>query len=136
MPHERTSAAAHLPLIVAALLAAASGVLHAAWVLFPLLDARFTTVMMGRPPDPQFRVGMLTVLAIAGVPILAIASALWTLHSTTQAAIGEGVAAATALYLALFDIGGGTSGWVPGALLLPIALFTYTLRDRRGASQP
>lgn len=39
---ERQTAAVRLPLIVAALSAATCGMLHAVWVLFPLLDARFT----------------------------------------------------------------------------------------------
>ncbi len=117
--------------IVVLLLAAACGVLHAVWVLFPLLDARFTADLMDLPLDPQFRVGTLTVLVIAAIPIVAVASSLWAMHSRTQAAVGEGAAGVVALYLAFFDIGGATSGWIPGGLLIPIALLTYTLRERR-----
>ena len=129
--NERRTATTRLRLLAASLLAAACGVLHAVWVLFPLLDARFTADLMDIPLDPQFRVGTLTVLVIAAVPVLAVASSLWIFHSRTQAAIMAGVAGVTALGLALPDIGGSTSGWIPGGLLIPIALLTYALRDRR-----
>lgn len=55
-------------------------------------------------------------------------------YSRTQAVIMAGVAGVTALCLALPDIGGGTRGWVPGGLLIPIALLTCSLRDRRKGS--
>ena len=40
MRNPRPPATVHLPVIVPSLLAARFGLLHAAWVLFPLLDAR------------------------------------------------------------------------------------------------
>jgi len=40
MRNARLPAIVKLPLIITSLLAAVSGVLHAAWVLLPLLDAR------------------------------------------------------------------------------------------------
>lgn len=129
---ERQTAAARLPLIVAALSAATCGMLHAVWVLFPLLNARFTAEMMGIPPDPQFRVATPTVLVRAAVPVLAVASSLWMMHSRTQAATMAGAAGVAALFLASFDIGGGTSGWIPGGLLVPIAMLTYIRRNREG----
>jgi len=131
MTKEREATTMPLPLIASSLLAAVAGVLHAALVLFPLLDARFTAAMTGYPPYPQFRVGEPVVLGIAAVPVLAIASSLWAVRSARQAAVGEGVAGAAALFLALYDIGGGTSGTLPGALLLLAALLTYicTLPD-------
>jgi hypothetical protein len=131
MTNERETAAARLPLIASSLLAAAAGVFHAALVLLPLLLARFTAVLSGYPPDPQFQVEAPVVLGIAAVPVLAIASSLWAVRSARQAAVGEGVAGVAALFLALYDIGGGTSGTLPGALLLLAALLTYarTLPD-------
>jgi len=72
---------------------------------------------------PQFLVGTLTALAMITVPVLAIVSSLRVPLSTT-------------LYHALFDKGGGASGWVPSPLLLPIALLTYTRCDHHGSLQP
>lgn len=131
MTNERKSGTIPLPLIGSSLLAAVAGVLHAAWVLFPLLDARFTAAMMDIPPDPELRLGGPVVLGIAAIPVLALAASLWSVRGAARAAVGEGVAGIAALLLALYDIGGATSGTLPGVLLLLVAPLTYSLRERR-----
>ncbi len=121
--------ATRVPLVILSVSAVICGVLHAMWVLFPLLDAQATANLMGTPLDPQYQVRNLAVMAIIAVPVLGIGSPLWAWHSRGHAAIGEVLAGSIALVLALSDIGGGTSGWIPGGFLIPIGLLTVLLRE-------